>query len=302
MDNVGPVTRDHHGLQFNENHNRRYLENRTASVADTSRSTFCFRSPILTLGPSLKICQLNIEGISKDKSDYLSKICIDYGIDVIALQETHTATEEQLRTRGSIDGYHLVDFLCSGVHGIATYVKDSITNFEKVYAQIISDIYLITIKVSDVHIVNVYKPPNVQWPHDFDTASPHPAVYIGDFNCHHVQWLYDSSDQNGISLQEWMEINNLHLVFDAKDNKTFHSARWNRDYNPDLCIVSMDNDYKPLQTSRKVLKSFPRSQHRPSILNIGVQIPLVSSIPKPRWNFQKANWSKFSKLVDSTLR
>src|ERR1700712_1604402 len=64
----------------------------------------------------------------------------------------------------------------------------------------------------------------------------------------------------------------------------------------------MDDDFSPLKTTRKVLPSFPHSQHRPSLLTIGTEIPIVNSIPKPRWNFQKANWLKFATIVDNNLR
>ena len=73
------------------------------------------------------------------------------------------------------------------------------------------------VKVSGIFITNVYKPPNVHWPPDFDLILPHPAIYVGDLNCHHVMWPYDENDVNEISLYEWMEQNNLYLIFDAKD-------------------------------------------------------------------------------------
>lgn len=41
---------------------------------------------------------------------------------------------------------------------------------------------------------------------------------------------------------------------------------------------------------REILKLFPKSQHSPIMIYYGLQIPLVRSIPKPRWNFQKADW------------
>lgn len=37
-------------------------------------------------------------------------------------------------------------------------------------------------------------------------------------------------------------------------------------------------------------------------MNIGIQIPVVKSLPKPRWNFNKANWNGFSKQLDDCIR
>jgi hypothetical protein len=62
--------------------------------------------------------------------------------------------------------------------------------------------------------------------------------------------IYADNDENGELLLRWAESRNLHLIFDAKDMKSFHSARWQRDYNPDLCFVTSNNNDEPLQTSR----------------------------------------------------
>ena len=100
---------------------------------------------------------------------------------------------------------------------------------------------------------------------------------------------------------DWAETLNLHLLYDAKDRGTFHSARWDRDYNPDLCFVTSMNT-GPLPATRVVLKNFPQSQHRPVIIDIGNKIPIVKSVAKPRWNFHKADWKRFSKLLDDAIR
>jgi hypothetical protein len=48
----------------------------------------------------LKICQLNIEGISRSKSEYLARLTRDEDvIDVIAIQETHTSFDVDLYQR-----------------------------------------------------------------------------------------------------------------------------------------------------------------------------------------------------------
>ncbi|KAJ8870533.1 hypothetical protein PR048_029556 [Dryococelus australis] len=45
----------------------------------------------------------------------------------------------------------------------------------------------------------------------------------------------------------------LKLVYNPKQRGTFNSARWNRDYNPDLCFVSSDDERIPLNVARIVL-------------------------------------------------
>jgi len=55
-------------------------------------------------------------------------------------------------------------------------------------------------------------------------------------------------------------------------------------------------------THRNVLTDFPHSQHRPVVIEIGVDIHYINSIPKPRWHFQKANWPAFTKTLDDSVR
>lgn len=49
------------------------------------------------------------------------------------------------------------------------------------------------------------------------------------------------------------------------------------------------------------LPSFPHSQHRTTVITIGIQILFVRSPPESRWKFHKANWSNFAKEVNTHL-
>lgn len=51
-----------------------------------------------------------------------------------------------------------------------------------------------------------------------------------------------------------------------------------------------------------MLNDFPCSQHRPIIYKIGIHIPVLQSIPKPRWNFKKADWESYGKYSDANIR
>ena len=123
---------------------------------------------------------------------------------------------------------------------------------------------------------------------------------MGDFNCHHATRGYERADSNGDWLMEWSSQLNLSLVIDLKQKRSFHSARWDREYSPDLCWVTSHNG-QPLQTSVHVLDDFPQSQHRPVVTNVGLCIPLIRSLQKPRWNFRKANWAKFSQQLEQSI-
>ena len=126
---------------------------------------------------------------------------------------------------------------------------------------------------------------------------PSSYIYIGDFDSHHTDWGYSSEDANGARLTEWASLSNITLVHDSNQRGTFTSARWQRDFMPDLCWVSAINS-GPLPALPSVLDDFPRSQHRPTIVHIGLTI---STTGKRRWNFRKADWSEFLDLAEKTI-
>ena len=256
---------------------------------------------ILAIGSILNICHFNVEGLSKSKSECLSNLLIKNKVDVLALQETHVEDIED-SARGSINGYRLVDAIGHRAYGVATYVRQDIDHVSVTHKNSDGDIFILAVKVSDTTIGNIYKPPNIQWPDTVLPPQEQPVLYVGDFNSHHSQWGYSSDDNNGIRLVTWAESNNLNLVFDAKDASTFYSARWRRGYCPDLCYSSSDRSSKPLTVGRKVLAAFPHSQHRPVLISVGIQIPLIRSFPRPRWNFCKADWEAFSNRLDNGVR
>ena len=120
---------------------------------------------------------------------------------------------------------------------------------------------------------------------------PHPCLYAGDFNCQHVDWVYDANSANEECLVGWANTNNLALLHNPKNAASFHSGRWNTSTKLDLAFVSINlNSCLP---DRHVLEKFPRSQHRPSLI-----MPPRSARPVPskslkRWNFRKAKWSHY---------
>lgn len=254
------------------------------------------------LGPIVRICQINIEGISRPKSEFLSKMLLSNEIDLVVIQETHAADARQLESRGKIPGFDVLGATYHHAYGCATYVRNTVENAYHISSSTHDNIHSVVTKIGDIEVTNIYKPPNIAWPQQVIDPRPHPAVFIGDFNSHHQEWKYRANDENGEMLINWMEGNQLFHVFDAKDKGTFKSAAWKREYNPDLCFVTRDQDSKPLPTKRTVLNDFPHSQHRPVIYEIGTQIPLVTSIPRARWNFNKANWPAFTSDLDKCLR
>ncbi len=131
-------------------------------------------------------------------------------------------------------------------------------------------------------------------------ALVHPAAYVGDFSSHHPEWGYSEPDEDGEALVEWASNSDLTLTHVAKQRGTFYSARWQKDYSPDLCWVTSIGDH-PQPASQTVLGDFPHSQHRPLLIHIGLQLPIIHGSSKKRWNFRKADWDFFSSKLERSV-
>ena len=73
-----------------------------------------------------------------------------------------------------------------------------------------------------------------------------------------------------------------------------------KDYSPDQCWVTTVNAHSQ-QVSSTVLGNFPHSQHRPLLIHVGLQLPVIHSSNKLRWNLRKANWPLYSDLSDRSI-
>jgi len=251
-------------------------------------------SDFQAIGPALRILQLNVEGLSAAKRTLISNLAHRYSVDVICLQETHVAN--QVAGRYTIGGFDLISSTLDAKFGRATYVRSDVTDASPLSTSGFCDV----IQVGRFKIANVYKPPSANWNNDMLPILEHPAVYVGDFNSHHPEWGYPDPDKDGELLVEWASNNDFTLTHDAKQRGTFHSARWQKDYSPDLCWVTAIGDH-PQPANQTVLDDFPHSQHRPLLIHIGLQLPIIHSSSKKRWNFRKANWDLYRDKMERSI-
>ena len=211
------------------------------------------------------------------------------------LQETHCETEKQ-----TIPEFTLAAHILNKQHDLATFVRQDIEWCLETQSEDDSQLEWLAVKFQDVTIISVYKPP----PTRLTRASSlsvvnHSCIYAGNFNCHHTEWGYSKSHNDGTCLVEWASTN-LTLLYNSKEPDSFHSACWNSGTNPDLAFASSTED-QPSPT-RRVLEKFPRSQHWPSLITPVPLVASTSSKPVRQWNFRKADWDKFKLLTNKATR
>ena len=86
------------------------------------------------------------------------------------------------------------------------------------------------------------------------------------------------------------------MLHNPKDASSFFSGRWNTGTNPDLAFAS--NGLVCWQLDRRILEKFPRSQHRPSLINSSKTVVSLPSEPYKRWKFRKAKWKKSTRITN----
>ena len=240
------------------------------------------------LGP---ILQLNVEGFTAAKKQVVEQLARNNKVIAILLQETHCNNPDFL----AIAGYELCAFTTSKHHGIATFVSQDATWSTVARSHSNSEIEWLAIRIEDMTIVNIYKPPPTRLTPTSLPSFGNQCIYAGDFNCQHSEWGYHMCSADGDALTAWASANDLTLLYDPKEPASFHSQRWNSDTNPDLAFVHTADTGIP---TRRVLEKFPRSQHRPSLISSPCLAAPIACKPVKRWNFRKANWETFKQMTD----
>ena len=122
-----------------------------------------------------------------------------------------------------------------------------------------NNVEIIPAQLNNLMVMSVYKPPNERFSFGSDHRSQHMNVVIDDFSSHSVDWGYMSTNKHGTLVGKWSKSNQLSLVNDAKQPKSFNSKRWRQGYNPDLAFVSGSIAH---QSEKKcLLEVIPKTQH-----------------------------------------
>lgn len=127
-----------------------------------------------------------MKGITRDKSEYLSRIAYDNDISVILLQETYTQDMDQLISRGTIQGYTLVSASFHRKYRTLISIRQDISTWKEIFVyNHNNNTSLIHIKINDINIINVYKAANVPWENTILQSLKHLTLIAGGFNGHH---------------------------------------------------------------------------------------------------------------------
>ncbi|XP_062827550.1 uncharacterized protein LOC134296452 [Anolis carolinensis] len=246
--------------------------------------------------PLLTIMSINIECLSLAKEELLAKMSEDISCDILCIQETH---RDITMRRPKILGMQLAVERPHRQYGSAIFVRSGVAISATSFTEE-NNIEILSVELDSCTVSSLYKPPGA----DFYFTPPtnchnHEAHFIvGDFNSHSCVWGYDEDDRNGEAVLTWADNSRMSLLHDSKLPPSFNSGRWKRGYNPDLIFVK---ESIIQQCIKRVLNPIPNTQHRP-ICYVAYAAIRPKSVPfRRRYNFNKANWTKFTETLEAAI-
>ena len=161
------------------------------------------------------------------------------------------------------------------------------------------NIEVLSIEIMELSVSSVYKPPIETFSLPNAVTYGRVNVVIGDFNSHSVTWGYGETNEDGESVENWADANQMSLIHYAKRPYSLNSCRWRRGYNPDLMFV-FNNIAN--QCEKVVLDPIPHSKHRPIGLKVNAVITPRAVPFRRRFNLKKEHWGNVAKDTDSYIQ
>jgi hypothetical protein len=122
---------------------------------------------------------------------------------------------------------------------------------------------------------------------------------VGDFNSHLDRRGYAKTDKHGAEVEDWQIDVNLQLLNRANDIATCYSKAWKSNSTPELAFSTVALAHK---IERQVLDQVGGSDHRPIKLVIDLNLNTPYHKPIPRWNYKRADWSKFVAVSEAKCK
>jgi len=166
-------------------------------------------------------------GLTADKISVIEQLAYKNKAFIIVLQETHCTTADKL----VIPNFALPGSVLSRNHGLATFVHERLewSMVDQSPEQLETE--WLCVDVAGYKIIKVYKSPCLRFTPTAIPTFPHPSLYVGDFNCQHVNWGYNKHPMSLDNIQQpW-------TVVHPKKTASFFSHRWNVGTNPDLAFA-----------------------------------------------------------------
>ena len=257
----------------------------------------------------VKIIELNVNSIkSKYKQHCLESFIEQYQPDAMLLVETKLTKTLKF----NIKDYKIYRDDCeiNSGGGTAIMIKQNF-QAEHINIQTFSSFEQTTVKVylnnnNAIFLTSIYKPPDKRLKTNelnllIDKYNKKQFIIGGDLNCTHMYWGNAMNKPEGTKLYKWLvdSIDRHKIIAPITDSPT--CVRKNSESFIDLFLVEECININYSSTTQKLTTIDFDSDHRAVVLEITLQDKVVCSEPKRVYDWNKANYKKIRKYIDSKL-
>ena len=247
----------------------------------------------------LKILHWNAGGLSQAKMTEIKDIVNKNEIDVILINEANINAENVQYYNINKFNIYTLNKKRQVASGILVATKDTLKTKFKIITQNknnTAEMVEITLwkENKQFKIYSVYSPPKNNELQLDKINVTRATIIMGDFNAASASWGYKYNNKQGKAVEDFINSNNLELLYDEHDPKTFlHYS--GSGTNPDLTIVSSDI----YDNSKRTVLEDIGSGHRAIMLTVSYKPLTVKPHNKTSWNFRKAKWKNFQETIDT---
>lgn len=242
----------------------------------------------------LKIMYWNADGL-RLKIEELSDLLLERSIDIVAVSETRLSPTAFIEIPGYV--IYREDKHTSGKgQGVALVVRNDIIH-NTIIIPLTSVLEAVGIQVtvsgSTVVIISAYQSPNL--PLNTDDIGlllklGRKVLILGDFNANHALWHCPFTNPRGKQLADYMLSSEFTIHY--PDTPTLiHYIDSYRPTTPDLCLAKNISQLSSLSTLPAL-----SSNHLPVAFDL---LGKVESSSVVRWDYSKANWTKFREYLNA---
>lgn len=177
--------------------------------------------------------------------------------------------------------------------GVATFIQNGMcyrvnhisTDHESIVVKVWTD-------KGKVDIINYYNPCgklSQDILEDVGGTMEDNVVWCGDFNSHNSLWGSNSTDANGLVIEEFIDSHGFVCINNGEGTR--YNSRQNTETVLDLTFLS--SAIAGVSTWTVIKRTTIGSDHYPVVTKVGTKIYLEKGRKIPRWKLGNANWDAF---------
>lgn len=246
------------------------------------------------------IIQWNSRSLNSNKH-YLQNYLNSNKVDIVILSEIWLKPSSHCHFKG----YNFISKRReNGKGGVGILITNSLAYQEVNLTHNINnnniEICAIKLDSDNVHVISLYKPPNVQatandWNIIFSQFTGE-LIIGGDFNAQNRIWGSAADNEQGKRLVDALDNCNLVVLNDGSPTRIIRPNQ-----NHSAVDLTLSTASLAIKSTWNILEDNFGSDHYPIKITIGINTQHFSSNPSSRWKDTRADWNIFADRLDTLI-